>query len=243
MNSEITVEENQLLNIAENDLDSLNHSLEDASPKEIINWAWDSFGPEIAASSSFQTQSVPLLHILSQAAPEMTVLFIDTGFHFEETLAFRDRLAIEFNLRIKVIQPQIVGKKFLETYGPLYEQSPDACCFMNKVAPIQRELNGYQAWISGIRRDQTSYRLESPVIGKHPFLEQYKINPLVNWTWKDVEGYIVEHNLPRHPLWEQGYRSIGCAPCTAPVGEAEHPRVGRWPGSAKDECGIHIYNP
>lgn len=235
------IEDKRLADYVVNDLDSLNQSLEHAAPKQIIEWAWTSFGLDIAASSSFQTQSIPLLHIISQVAPEMAVLFIDTGFHFPETLAFRDQLTEELQLNLKIIRPQIFGEDFLQIYGPLYQQDPDTCCFLNKVAPIQHELRNYKAWISGIRRDQTANRESSLVVGKHPFLSLFKINPVAMWTEADICEYIDAHGLPRHPLWETGYRSIGCAPCTAPINQQDHLREGRWPGSTKDECGIHIY--
>lgn len=243
MISRQVVEDIRLTDDLIDDLDALNQSLERTAPEHILEWAWTSFGSGVVTSSSFQTQSVPLLHMVSQLAPEMVVLFIDTGFHFPETLAFRDRLTEQLQLNLKVVQPQIFGEDFLQIYGPLYQQNPDTCCFLNKVAPVQHELKNYKIWISGIRRDQTANRESSPIVGQHPFLPLVKVNPLVEWTEADVYDYIDAHGLPRHPLWEKGYRSIGCAPCTAPVSRQAHFREGRWPGSVKEECGIHIHKP
>ena len=222
-------------------LDAIIQKLETATPKEIIDWAWNTFGAGAVASSSFQTQSVPLLHMISEVTPDMKVLFVDTGFHFPETLAFHEQITESFSLNVQVVRPQIMGEDYVKIYGPLYEQDPDTCCFQNKVAPIQNELQNHNAWLSGIRRDQTPNRQHSPVISQQPFLEVYKINPLVNWTCEDVNRYIDEHDLPRHPLWKKGYRSIGCAPCTAPITENDNDREGRWPGITKTECGLHEY--
>jgi phosphoadenosine phosphosulfate reductase len=222
-------------------LDAIIQNLETATPKEILSWAWNTFGVDTVASSSFQTQSIPLLHMISEVAPEMKVLFVDTGFHFPETLAFQEQVADIFSLNVQVVRPQIMGEDFVKIYGPLYEEDPDTCCFQNKVVPIQNEIKNANAWISGIRRDQTKNRKHSPVISQQPFLQVYKINPLVNWTYEDVNSYIDQHDLPRHPLWDKGYRSIGCAPCTAPITENDYEREGRWPGITKAECGLHEY--
>ncbi len=221
-------------------LPQINRDLERATPREIIRWAWSAFGETMISSSSFQTQSIPLLYFISQEAPQIPVVFVDTGFHFAETIAFRDRVVEMFGLTLKIVQPQIKGEDFLRIFGPLYNQSPDACCFYNKVAPFQLYLKNYRAWISGIRRDQTDNRQNSPVIGQHPFLSLYKINPMAGWTAAQIDDFIEEHDLPRHPLWYKGYRSIGCEPCTLPVDHDEDERAGRWANFEKTECGMHI---
>ncbi len=220
-------------------ISQINEEIETNTPSEILNWASSVFNQDIVVSSSFQTQSVPLLHMVSNIAPKLKILFIDTGFHFEETLAFRDQLVSRFNLNLEIIKPQVIGENFLQKYGPLYTQSPDTCCFLNKVAPIQNVLKNYSAWISGIRREQTLNRLNSPIVEQHPFLPLYKINPMAMWTLSDIDNYIIDNNLPRHPLWDKGFRSIGCEPCTVPVGSSGSERDGRWPGLSKTECGIH----
>lgn len=226
--------------IALENISQINQVLETNPPSEILGWASSVFKRDIVVSSSFQTQSVPLLHMISKIAPDLKVLFIDTGFHFEETLAFRDQLVTRLNLDLEIIKPQVMGEDFLQKYGPLYTQNPDTCCFLNKVAPIQNVLKNYSAWISGIRREQTFNRHSSSVVEQHPFLPLYKINPMANWTLSDIENYITVHNLPHHPLREKGYRSIGCSPCAVPVGPNGNERDGRWSGMSKTECGIHI---
>jgi phosphoadenosine phosphosulfate reductase len=225
--------------LAIQDIVQINQEMETASPGKILAWAWDIFGEGLVVSSSFQTQSIPLLHVISQVVPQVPVMFVDTGFHFPETLQFRDRLVEQFCLNLVVVKPAIYGQEFVDTFGPLYAQTPDACCFHNKVVPFQLRLKEYSAWVTGIRRDQTVSRKNAPVVGQHPFLAVFKISPMVNWSSKDIDAYIAEHDLPRHPLWELGYRSIGCQPCTVPVRVDENDRNGRWPHRDKSECGVH----
>lgn len=221
-------------------LPDINHRLEQAAPSEILSWAWNTFGDDMVVSSSFQTQSVPLLHIVSRVTPSLKVIFVDTGFHFPETIAFRDELVERFNLNLLIVEPQIKGDDFIDIYGPLYLQSPDACCFYNKVAPFQLALKNYSAWLTGIRRDQTENRSNTPIVDQHPFLPAYKICPMARWSGEDVETYINEHDLPRHPLHGLGYFSIGCQPCTVATSHPDDARQGRWPDQAKNECGMHI---
>lgn len=212
--------------------------LEGEHPETILQWAWETFAPSIAATSSFQTQSVPLLHMISRASPRMPVLFLDTGFHFPETLAFRDRVVEELELNLRVLEPKTGHDGFLQEYGELYRRNPDLCCHINKVEPLEGAKVGLDAWVAGIRRDQTPARKDTPVVtveDEGPL----KICPMVTWTEEDVESYVQEHDLPRHPLYDQGYGSIGCAPCTRRLMEGEDARAGRWAGTAKTECGLH----
>ncbi|GAB4279729.1 MAG: hypothetical protein Kow0080_32180 [Candidatus Promineifilaceae bacterium] len=220
------------------DLIELNNLFESASPLEIIKWAWHTFKPKIAVTSSFQTQSVPLLHMISDTVPEMPIFFLDTGFHFAETLAYRDQLNKELNLNVINLKPEMGHDKFQAEYGDLYKRDPDRCCYINKVVPLQKALKGLDAWISGIRRDQTPQRRNIPAVSR---MENglYKICPMVTWTGRDVWQYIAKHELPEHPLLSQGFMSIGCAPCTRPVYMGEDERAGRWAGANKVECGLH----
>lgn len=215
-----------------------NQHLESASTRERLEWAWETFEGEIVATSSFQTQSVPLLHMISETVPELPVVFLDTGFHFPETLAFRDRLEDAFGLDVRSETNRLGHEAFLQRYGRLYRDDPDLCCHLNKVEPLQRVLDDVDAWISGVRRDQTDSRSDTPVFGlKREGL--YKVCPMVEWTGKDVDVYIQEHDLPRHPLSDEGYESIGCAPCTECPSSEENERSGRWADEDKEECGLH----
>lgn len=221
------------------DLERLNTKLETRSPQEILAWSWETFQPEVATSSSFQTQSVPLLHMIAQVCPDMAVIFLDTGYHFPETLAFRDELEREFGLNVQTVYPDPQAKQHLENpVEPLYRRDPDLCCRINKVEPMTRVLSGLKAWVTGIRREQTSYRKNVQIVERRPD-GLIKINPLANWTKRDLWAYINRHELPLHPLFHEGYRSIGCAPCTRPVSDGEDDRAGRWDGAAKTECGLH----
>lgn len=213
--------------------------LEEQHPESILEWAWDRFAPSIAATSSFQTQSVPLLHMISRAASRMPILFLDTGFHFPETLAYRDRVVEELDLNLKVLEPDMGHDGFLKEHGELYRRNPDLCCHINKVEPLERAKAGLDAWVAGIRRDQTPARRDTPVLDPQDD-GLLKVCPMVRWTADDVEQYVEDHDLPRHPLHDEGYESIGCAPCTRKVMEGEDARAGRWAGMDKTECGLHL---
>jgi phosphoadenosine phosphosulfate reductase len=222
-------------------IESVNRRLENYSPNEILEWAWNNFGPSVAMTSSFQTQSLPLLHMISQTAPELPVLFIDTGFHFPETLAYRDQIVELLDINLQIIKPKVGIQRFKKTYGDLYRTDPDLCCYMNKIQPLNEALKGFNAWISGIRRDQTLERANTKVIARQDN-GRYKISPMVRWTRADIWKYVNDHDLPNHPLLSQGFLSIGCAPCTKSVLPGEGERSGRWPGSDKTECGLHTSN-
>ncbi len=220
------------------DLPDLNERFERLSAPEILRWAWETFGSHMAASSSFQTQSVPLLHLISQICPAMPVIFLDTGLHFPETLLFRDQLQERFNLNIVDVRPVIARGELAARYGvSLPEHDPDLCCYLHKVEPMQRALTGFRAWVSGARRDQTEQRQAQAILERLPS-GLLKIQPMLNWTKTEINNYIEMYHLPRHPLFVQGYRSIGCAPCTQPS-FAEDERAGRWAGLDKTECGLH----
>jgi len=209
----------------------------EATVPEILRWTWDTFGPQVAATSSFQTQSVPLLHMISLEVPEMPVFFLNTGFHFPETLAFRDRLVREFGLDVHDLEAQGGTRRFQREYGDLYRTDPDGCCRINKVEPMRRALSGLTAWVSGIRGDQTAERSASRLLEMAG--NTLKVCPMLSWTERDVSRYIREQKLPSHPLSDRGYVSIGCAPCTRPVSGYTGRRVGRWAGTGKTECGLH----
>lgn len=220
------------------DLQSANGELERASPKEILLWAWESLGPHVAATSSFQTQSLPLLHLIAKTVPQLPIFFLDTGFHFPETLVFRAELIKKLGVNVQILKPEMGHERFRTRYGELYRHDPDLCCYINKVEPLQRAMKGLRGWISGVRRDQTVERKNMPIVALQPD-GLHKISPMANWTRIDIWQYIHDHQLPHHPLLPLGYLSIGCAPCTRPVSDGEDERSGRWPGREKTECGIH----
>ncbi len=213
-------------------------ALELWSPEQIIQFTYHMFGTRAIATSSFQSQSLPLLHMISKVSPDLKVIFIDTGYHFSETLSFMDHVRELLHLNLEIIRPEISSQEFACTYGPLYKTNPDRCCVLRKVEPFHSLTASFDAWISGIRQDQTERREITNLI---EYNEQFlKVNPLINWSQSQIDTYINENNLPRHPLESSGYQSIGCRPCTQPVQKIGEIRSGRWTGFAKTECGIHL---
>jgi phosphoadenosine phosphosulfate reductase len=160
---------------------------------------------------------------------------LDTGYHFPETIVFRDRLTAELGLNLRVLQ---ADHDAVQT-GNLYHQDPDRCCFINKVEPLRRALAGKQAWLTGIRRDQTATRRSARIVSRQRD-GTYKINPMLNWTEDDIADYMSTHKLPQHPLTAIGFPSVGCAPCTRSVEVGEVARAGRWAQGDKTECGLHL---
>jgi phosphoadenosine phosphosulfate reductase len=205
----------------------------------ILRWVRETFGARAALSSSFQAQSLPLLHLVATHAPDLTVLFLDTGFHFADTLALRDRLASEWGLRVRTIGAAHVLEGRRESCEGLYRTDPDRCCYVHKVEPMDAAMAGFDAWISGVRRDQTRERASLRLVEPGVRPGTLRIHPLAAWTRDDVEAYAAQHALPRHPLEAQGYRSIGCEPCTRPPADPGDDRSGRWAGREKKECGLH----
>jgi phosphoadenosine phosphosulfate reductase len=222
------------------DLDQVNARLSQAEPQAIVRWACDNFGDKVAISSSFGAESACLLALAVEVKPDIPVIFINTGFLFKETLDFKDELVKRLGLNVKETGPAMGHEAFLKEFGRLYETDPDRCCEINKVEPLQRALQGLQCWMSGVRADQTAYRAGmQPVELKKNGL--YKVSPILHWSSKRVYEFLKERGLPMHPLWEKGYTSIGCEPCTAVPGDPSDPRSGRWRGKNKTECGIHTF--
>ncbi|MRJ09834.1 phosphoadenylyl-sulfate reductase [Ornithobacterium rhinotracheale] len=196
-------------------------------------------GRKIMITSSFQTHSLPLLHISTRAIKDLPVIFIDTGFHFAETYAFRDQIVREWSLNLKNVRSKTSKHQQVNEDGQfLYASDTDYCCHINKVEPLNTSIQDYDIWIAGLRRDQTKFRS-----GLDYFEKQKsgitKYHPILDWNSKMIYEYRKLHNLPAHPLEEKGFFSIGCFPCTQSVHD-ENERGGRWAGSNKTECGIHL---
>lgn len=220
-------------------------ALQDASPETVLRWAIDTLD-RVAVATSFQSSGLVILHHLRSIKPDLPVLFLDTGFHFPETLRFRRRITEMWDLKVVDLRGAHDNPEGqAELYGAeLYRRDPDTCCAINKVKPLQAALEEYDGWISGLRRDQSPLRSETPIIEAQLLPsgnEIMKIHPLARWDRADVLAYTERHDIPTHPLLEQGYRSIGCWPCTRAVKDGEAEREGRWEGLAKTECGIHSF--
>jgi phosphoadenosine phosphosulfate reductase len=212
--------------------------LELAPAEVIIEWAVATFGPRFAITSSMG--DAVLSHLASTVAPGVDVVFLDTGYHFAETIGTRD--AVEATLPVNLINitpVQSVAEQDA-TYGKdLFNRDPDLCCALRKVKPLEDALSSYDAWATGLRRDETRNRVIAPVIGWDDKKRKVKVSPLARWTADDVDRYIDENNVLVNPLQYDGYPSIGCWPCTRRVAPGEDPRSGRWAGTGKTECGIH----
>lgn len=195
---------------------------------------------KLALVSSFGAESVVLLHLVSVIAPHTPVIFIDTQMLFPETLDYQRELADKLNLTdIRLIRADRRDTEFEDPDGTLHQFNTDACCNLRKVVPLERALSGFDGWITGRKRFQAATRAALDFFENEEG-KRLKVNPLAHWGREDLEDYIVNNRLPRHPLVAKGYPSIGCAPCTSPVAEGEDPRSGRWRGQGKVECGIHF---
>lgn len=197
---------------------------------------------DVALVSSFGAESAVLLHLVATVDPSVPVLFLDTGKHFAETLAYRDLLAARLGLRdLRVLVPDADALAARDAEGQRWSYDPDGCCDLRKVQPLARALAAFDATITGRKAFQADTRMALPrfEIDTTDAQGRLKVNPLANWSRADLDAYFIAHDLPRHPLEAQGYPSIGCAPCTSPVAPGEDVRAGRWRGFAKTECGIH----
>jgi phosphoadenosine phosphosulfate reductase len=213
--------------------------LEVASAQEVLRWADETFGDGFAIASSMGDGL--LAHLASTAAPGATVLFLDTGYHFAETLGTRDAVAATYDVQVRTVLPLLSVQQQDAEHGPrLYERDPDACCAMRKVEPLARALEPFTAWASGVRRDEAVTRRDVGVVEWDAKREMVKVNPIATWTQEQADAYVAEHGVLVNPLAYDGYPSIGCAPCTRRVAPGQDARAGRWSGSGKVECGLHL---
>jgi len=231
--------------IAEDVIRQLNGTFEATPPQDIIRWALEDSGLErIAVASAFQAEGTAIIHMAVQVREDVPILFLETGFHFAETLAFKQRLTEMLGLNVIDLTGEETVQSQEDRYGPrLYERDPKRCCELHKVVPLNRAFQGLDGWITGMRRDSAWTRKNTPILSfteldSGPKL--LKVNPIANWTRRDAWAYLKEHDIPHNPLYDLGYASIGCAPCTRFVFPDEDERAGRWSGLLKTECGIHV---
>ncbi|MEU8875571.1 phosphoadenylyl-sulfate reductase [Streptomyces javensis] len=214
------------------------HELEDAPALDILRWAADTFGSRFCVTSSMEDAVVA--HLASRVFPGVDVVFLDTGYHFPETIGTRDAVAAVMDVNVITLTPRRTVAEQDAEYGPrLHDRDPDLCCALRKVRPLEEGLREYDAWATGLRRDESPTRANTPVVGWDDRRRKVKISPIARWTQADVEAYVAEHGVLTNPLLMDGYPSIGCAPCTRRVLEGEDNRSGRWAGSNKTECGLH----
>lgn len=212
--------------------------LELAPAEVIVEWAVATFGERFCVTSSMG--DAVLAHLASTVAPGIDVVFLDTGYHFVETIGTRDAVEATLPVNLRTVTPeQTVAEQDAAHGSELFRRDPDLCCALRKVAPLQRTLADYDAWATGLRRAETRQRVIAPVVGWDDAKRKVKVSPLARWSDEDVERYIAENGVLVNPLQYDGYPSIGCWPCTRRVAPGDDARSGRWAGSSKTECGIH----
>jgi phosphoadenosine phosphosulfate reductase len=223
------------------EIDRAAAELEPRTAEQVLEWAADRFGERVLLTCSWQKQSSVLVHMVSEVAPGMRVVEFDTGLLFPETYETRERLISRYPIRFEKILPALSLEAQAEKHGNrLWERDPDACCGIRKVAPLEQALADMDAWITGIRREQSTTRQNARKIELDERRGVVKIQPLADWTSRDVWRYIWRHGIPYNPLHDHGYPSIGCIPCTTSVdGQGASERDGRWRGTGKVECGLH----
>jgi phosphoadenosine phosphosulfate reductase len=214
------------------DLAAVSAGFEAAHPLDILRWAGEQFGDELVVTASFG--DAVLVHLVSRAIPDAEVVLLDTGYLFAETQWFAERLRRDLRLNLRVVSPRD------DVEVDQWQHDTDGCCAARKVEPLQRALAGRRAWITGLRRADSPTRADAPIVHLDPFRGVTKINPMATWSDDDVARYSAIELLPEHPLAGLGYTSIGCWPCTRPTREGEDPRAGRWAGTGKSECGLHV---
>ena len=221
-----------------------NRELASATPQEILRWGVQHFHPDLLMATAFGAEGCCIIHMLAEIEPGVRMINLETGYQFPETLALREQIKDRYGIEVEYIRPELTVPEYeAEHGGPLHNLRPDQCCHDRKVLPLRRAMAEIQprAWISAIRRDQTETRATTAnLIQWDSKFQVVKLNPLLNWTKKDVWGFIVKHDVPYNPLHNEGYPSIGCWPCTRAVQPGEDDRAGRWAGKVKKECGLHV---
>jgi len=225
------------------ELAALNEKFEDTHPRDVLRWTLEQSGLEpVAIASAFQAEGTAVMHMATEIRPDVPILFLETGFQFAETLAFKERLAARLGLRVIDLVGAHTVEEQSRVHGErLYERDPERCCELNKVRPMFDALRDLDAWITAYRRDSSPTRADAPIVQQYelePGNWIVKVNPVAAWRRKEVWGYLREHELPHNPLYDLGYASIGCAPCTRMRLAGEDERSGRWAGLSKWECGI-----
>jgi len=212
----------------------------EAGATEVIAWVAEHFSLRSVAVASSMANGV-LPHLVSQQLPGVDVLFGDTGYHFAETTFTRHEVASRLDVNVVDVRPELTVAEQDEKYGKdLFARDPDLCCAMRKVGPMHDALQDYEVWLSGVRREESLFRSNAPLISWDEHNGLVKINPIAAWSFDELLGYAAAHDVPVNPLVPRGYPSIGCAPCTQPVTDGDDPRAGRWAGLAKNECGLNL---
>ncbi len=233
--------------IAAEEIAGLNARFTGQSTDDILRWAWDRFGARAAIGTSFQGAGLVMMHLAKTNGLEFPVFTLDTGLLFPETIALKKRLEDFFGYRIQALEPDLTVSQQEAAHGPaLWKSDPDLCCTLRKVLPLRDRLSDLDCWITGLRREQSDTRADVGIVelfiaDENSGRDIVKLNPMAGWTRQAVWDYLKKHGIPYNPLQDQGYRSIGCQPCTRKTSEGEDERAGRWTGFEKKECGIHTF--
>jgi phosphoadenosine phosphosulfate reductase len=228
----------------EDQVATLQSTADNWSPQRVLTWAFDTFGDRVAISSAFGAEGMALIDIAAHVRRDFRLFTIDTEFLFPETYNLMERIEEKYGITIERVYSELSPEEQERTQGEaLWSRDPDLCCSLRKVEPLRRKLGELSAWITSIRRDQTSARSAAHRIEWDAKFGLVKINPIVDWTSKQVWRYIHDHDVPYNELHNQDYPSIGCTHCTRAVRPGEDPRAGRWPGFSKTECGLHVIEP
>ena len=221
-------------------LTQVSEDLDGKSPDYVIDWAVETLGNRLAVGSSLGAEAMVIMDMVTRIKPDVPFIFLDTDFHFADTLGLLDEAKKRYNINLIVARPELTPAEQAAKHGEqLFFRDPGQCCEIRKLAPMRKALVPFDAWITGMRRDQNTFRTNlGPVVWDEKF-NLIKINPLINWSWGDVWQYIKANDVPYNRLHDIGYPSIGCAPCTQPVKPGEDLRAGRWSGFDKTECGLH----
>lgn len=226
------------------DLGAAALGLENRTADDILAWAAGRYAPRLTFAASLGLEDVVVIDLIARARLPIDIFTLDTGLLFPETYELKQRLESRYGITIRSVTPALTVAQQADREGPeLWLREPDRCCEMRKVLPLRGTLAGFDAWITAIRRDQTPERANAPVVGWDARFGLVKVNPLVRWTFADVQAHVSAHDVPYNPLHDRNYPSIGCQPCTSPVRPGEDPRSGRWRGTEKTECGLHLKPP
>jgi phosphoadenosine phosphosulfate reductase len=222
------------------ELQQISTGFEQKTPQDVLRWGIEHFRGGLTLACSFGAEDVALVDMLARLDPTVPVFYLDTDYLFPETLEVRDRIVARYGVEVVAVEPQLTIAEQAALHGPdLFARQPDLCCRIRKVEPLRRHLGAYQAWITGIRRDQAPTRAGAGLVEWDKVFGLVKLNPLARWRWEDVWAYIRAHDVPYNVLHDRNYPSIGCMPCTREVKPGEDPRAGRWANFAKKECGLH----
>lgn len=226
----------------ENDYRFFQERLKHLPAEDVITWAYDLFNENLTYACSFGAEGIVLIDMISKIKPNARIVFLDTHVHFKETYELIEKVKQKYpTLEIDMVQPELTLEEQKAEYGDkLWERQPDKCCEIRKNKPLKKALHGSDAWLSGLRREQSSTRANTEFVNQDDKFQLVKVCPLIHWSWQDVWDYIHKNDLPYNPLHDQQYPSIGCAPCTFAVREGQSHRAGRWSGIEKTECGLHV---